>query len=205
VVGLASDLSTSTLDDLARRHGLTHVEAQPIALIGTTYHRWRIGDGRSVSDVIRALEADGVVRTAQPNYRFAGGIVAKHRPRFTAQYASGKLHLAEAHRIATDRGVIVAVIGPVRRPTPAGGDQRLEGLWRCWCRSPDRTYPGRARVLVPSFNDGLHLGACGLGHHGVSRSRPRGDPTTSSHGVPASSEARIVGYHSISNRRVARD
>jgi hypothetical protein len=71
VVGLASDLSASTLDDLARRHGLTHLEAQPSALVGTTYHRWRIGDGRSVSDVIRALEADGVVRTAQPNYNFS--------------------------------------------------------------------------------------------------------------------------------------
>jgi hypothetical protein len=67
VVGLASDLSASTLDDLARRHGLTHLEP----LVGTTYHRWRIGDGRSVSDVIRALEADGVVRTAQPNYNFS--------------------------------------------------------------------------------------------------------------------------------------
>ena len=70
VIGLASDISPRVLDDLARRHRLAPIEAQQIALIGTTYHRWRIGDGRSVSDVIRALEADGVVRTAQPNYRF---------------------------------------------------------------------------------------------------------------------------------------
>jgi hypothetical protein len=31
----------------------------------------------------------------------ASAIASKRRPRFTAQYASGKLHLAEAHRIAT--------------------------------------------------------------------------------------------------------
>ena len=70
VIGLASDISPRALDDLARRHRLAAIETQQIALIGTTYHRWRIDDGRSVSDVIRALEADGVVRTAQPNYRF---------------------------------------------------------------------------------------------------------------------------------------
>jgi hypothetical protein len=57
VVGLASDISQRDLDELARRHGLTPVESHDIALVGTTYHRWRIADGRSVSDVIRALEA----------------------------------------------------------------------------------------------------------------------------------------------------
>jgi subtilisin family serine protease len=114
VVGLASDLSPSALDELARRHGLTHLEAQPIALVGTTFHRWWFGDGRNVSDVIRALEADGVVRTAQPNYRFtlaqSPQSVGRGQVDFSAQYASGKLHLAEAHRFATGKGVVVAVI-----------------------------------------------------------------------------------------------
>jgi hypothetical protein len=124
VIGLASDLSPRALDDLARRHRLAPVEAQQIALIGTTYHRWRIGDGRSVSEVIRALEADGAVRTAQPNYRFmlAQSLPAAGRgptdpslsdPSLSdpsLSYASGKLHLAEAHRLATGKRVLVAVI-----------------------------------------------------------------------------------------------
>ena len=112
VVGLASDFPASALDDLARRHGLTHLEAQPIGLVGTTYHRWRISDGRSVSDVIRALEADGVVRTAQPNYRYRLGQSppAATRPDAAVPYASEKLHLAEAHRFATGEKVLVAVI-----------------------------------------------------------------------------------------------
>jgi subtilisin family serine protease len=114
VIGFASDISPRALDDLARRHRLTPVETQQIALIGTTYHRWRIDDGRSVSDVIRALEADGSVRTAQPNYRFtlAQSLPAAGRGQTdpSLSYASGKLHLAEAHRLATGRKVLVAVI-----------------------------------------------------------------------------------------------
>jgi subtilisin family serine protease len=112
VIGLPSDTSPRVLDDLARRHRLAPLEAQQIALTGTTYHRWRIGDGRSVSDVIRALEADGVVRTAQPNYRFtlAQSLPAAGQPAAAVQYAPEKLHLAEAHRLATGEKVLVAVI-----------------------------------------------------------------------------------------------
>jgi subtilisin family serine protease len=117
VIGLASDISPRARADLARRHGLTPIEAQQIALTGTTYHRWRIADGRSVSDVIRALEADGVVRTAQPNYRFtlaqspqALGGAPEERKDANLQYAPDKLHLAEAHRFATGAKVLVAII-----------------------------------------------------------------------------------------------
>jgi len=117
VIGLASDMSPRALADLARRHRLTPVEAEQIALTGTTYHRWRIADGRSVSDVIRALEVDGVVRTAQPNYRFtlaqspqALGGAPEEQKDANVQYAPGKLHLAEAHRFATGAKVLVAVI-----------------------------------------------------------------------------------------------
>jgi Subtilase family/Fervidolysin N-terminal prodomain len=115
VVGLASNISQGELDALAQRHRLTAIESHDIPLVGTTYHRWRIADGRSVADVIRALEADGVVRHAQPNYRF---MLAQAVPSPTAsierdanaQYASVMLHLGEAHRFATGEKVLVAVI-----------------------------------------------------------------------------------------------
>jgi hypothetical protein len=115
VVGLASNISPGELDALAQRHRLAAIESHDIPLVGTAYHRWRIADGRSVSDVIRALEADGVVRHAQPNYRFT---LAQTVPAPTAsterdanaQYASAMLHLGEAHRFATGEKVLVAVI-----------------------------------------------------------------------------------------------
>jgi hypothetical protein len=116
VVGLASNMSPVALGELARRHRLTAVESYDIALIGTTCYRWRIADGRSISDVIRALEADGVVRHAQPNYRFTLAQAPVPAPSAHAgldsgaQYASAKLHLGEAHHFATGEKVLVAVI-----------------------------------------------------------------------------------------------
>ena len=70
MVRLPSNLSAAALDALAQRHGLTRLESERIALTGTTFHRWRISGGRSVSDIIRALEAETGVSAAQPNYRF---------------------------------------------------------------------------------------------------------------------------------------
>jgi fervidolysin-like protein/subtilase family protein len=116
VVGLASNMSPVALGELARRHRLTAVESHEIPLVGITYYRWQIADGRSISDVIRALEADGVVRHAQPNYRFTLAQAPVPAPSARAeldpgaQYASAKLHLGEAHHFATGEKVLVAVI-----------------------------------------------------------------------------------------------
>jgi subtilisin family serine protease len=80
-----------------------------LALTGTTFFRWRIPDRRSVRAVIRALEADRLVASAQPNYLYrmqqsaAGGDGG-------AQYALAKLHLLQAHTLATGKNVRVAVI-----------------------------------------------------------------------------------------------
>ena len=115
VVRLPSNLSRQALDELASRHRLTRIESQSIALTGTTFHRWRISDRRTVSDVIRALETDGAVGAAQPNYRFA---LQQNDARPAAavaevpamQYAPAKLRLPEAHRLSTGSKVLVAVI-----------------------------------------------------------------------------------------------
>jgi hypothetical protein len=66
LVNLPSDLSPDVIDSLARRHRLTRLESQAIGLLGRTVHRWRIADGRSMPDVIRALKLDGGI-DAQPN------------------------------------------------------------------------------------------------------------------------------------------
>ena len=112
VIALPSTLSPQALDALARRHRLVRVASESIGLTATTFHRWRIADARSVSDVIRALEADGGVRTAQPNYRFTlqQGVAAAAAPRLVQQYAVDKLDLAQAHRLATGNTCLIAVI-----------------------------------------------------------------------------------------------
>ncbi len=109
MVRLPSNMSAAALDALAQRHGLTRLESERIALTGTTFHRWRISGGRSVPDIIRALEAETGVTAAQPNYRFT---LAQEQPgeEHVEQYALAKLNLPQAHRLATGGSVLIAVI-----------------------------------------------------------------------------------------------
>ena len=111
VVSLPSTLSREALDGLASRHGLTRLDSQRVGLTGTTFHRWRIADRRSVPGVIRALEADRGVRRAQPNYRFTlqqdAAPTAQSEP---VQYSLAKLRLVQAHQFSTGENVLVALI-----------------------------------------------------------------------------------------------
>ena len=112
---------------LASRHGLVRVELQLFSLTGTTMFRWRIPDGRSVEQVIRALQADGTVRSAQPNYIFTtqqpgttDSVASRGDP---SHYALAKLRVPLAHLHAKGGNVLVAVIDSkidVRHPDLQG-------------------------------------------------------------------------------------
>jgi subtilisin family serine protease len=94
---------------LAQRHRLTRVESQNFPLIGSTMFRWRIPDRRSIDTVTRQLMASGNVKSVQRNYRFTlqQDASAANDP---GQYAIGKLHLREAHALATGLDIKIAVI-----------------------------------------------------------------------------------------------
>ena len=126
VVALPSALSPQALDALARRHGLVRLQTESIGLTGTTFHRWRIADARSVSDVIRALEADGGVRTAQPNYRFTlqQGPAAAGSPAPVQQYAVDKLDLAKP--TGWDRHPRASSPSSIRRRRRPSGNRRRD-------------------------------------------------------------------------------
>jgi subtilisin family serine protease len=127
LLGLPSNLTPQALDALARRHDLVRLESQKIGLTGTTFHRWRIADGRSAADIVRELEADRGVRMAQPNYRFAlqQSAVAGDAPQAPDfEYSAAKLRLPQAHEFATGGQVLVAVIDgrvDASHPEFAGG------------------------------------------------------------------------------------
>ena len=100
-------------DALAQRHSLRRVESQEFPLVGTTMFRWVIPDNRSVSAVIRQLEADGNVRSAQPNYvhRLQQASPARRQQEGDpSQYTIAKLHLPQAHGLARGGNVLIAVI-----------------------------------------------------------------------------------------------
>ena len=118
VLRMPPTLTEQALADLARRHDLTRLESRTVDLTGATFHRWRIQGNRSVAAVIRALEAEGAVAAAQPNYRFSlAGDTASQTAGASGtawqdqlQYVSAKLELPQAHHLATGDKIRVAVI-----------------------------------------------------------------------------------------------
>jgi hypothetical protein len=112
VIEVSNTTSARQIDALQRRFRLTRIEFQRSQLTGTTLYRWRIPDRRSVSSVVRALETDAVVASAQPNYLFTlqQGAEAAASEGDPAQYALVKLHLPQAHGLAKGDNVLVAVI-----------------------------------------------------------------------------------------------
>jgi hypothetical protein len=119
VFHVAPNVPQATVDAAARRLGLVTVASHNMSLSGGTLMHFRIDNGRPVSDVVRDLEGQNI-GVAQPNYVYRLQQDARTPaplqqlpalPRGDpAQYAIAKLHLTEAHKIATGAGVLVAVI-----------------------------------------------------------------------------------------------
>ena len=114
VIELRNTVSPQQIQALQNRHRLTRLESQVSQLSGTTLYRWRIPDRRSVATVVRALEADNVVASAQPNYQFALQQATVQQTAESAgdpaQYELAKLRLPQAHALARGGGVKIAVI-----------------------------------------------------------------------------------------------
>ncbi|HWF96221.1 MAG TPA: S8 family serine peptidase [Xanthobacteraceae bacterium] len=126
VVELAAAVSNQQTDALARRHRLRRLQSAAFQLGGTTLVRWRITDRRSVPAVVRDLETDATVLSAQPNYLFAlqdqTAIPAAPSEGDPAQYILDKMHLPQAHELAKGK-VLVAVIDSgvdIKHPDLAG-------------------------------------------------------------------------------------
>ena len=110
VIELANTMTPQAIDALQRRSRLTRVESLTSQLAGTTLFRWRITDRRSVPTMIRQLETDTVVVSAQPNYLFTLQQSEAKSEGDPAQYERAKLKLPQAHAIAQGGNVPVAVI-----------------------------------------------------------------------------------------------
>jgi subtilisin family serine protease len=114
VAELAATATNLQTDALARKYRLARLQSVNFQLGGTTLVRWRITDRRSVPDVVRALETDPAVLSAQPNYLFAlqdeTATPAAPREGDPAQYMLDKMHLPQAHELARGYKVLVAVI-----------------------------------------------------------------------------------------------
>jgi subtilisin family serine protease len=109
VVSLRNTVRAAQINALQRRYRLQRLESHRSQLAGVTLYRWRIPDRRSVATVVRALERNRLVSAAQPNYVFTLQRSEKAAAD-SAQYELAKLHLPQAHTLATGDNVKVAII-----------------------------------------------------------------------------------------------
>jgi len=111
LVEFRGEPSRAGIEGIERRHRLRLIASERFQLLGATLMRWRIPDRRSVPAVLRALEADPAVASAQPNHIFAlqqGGAGAARAG--GSQYVLERLRLSEAHRLSRGERILVAVI-----------------------------------------------------------------------------------------------
>lgn len=110
------DLARSARERLARGiahdHGLTFVDGWPMPVIGVDCFIMAVPDGRSTAAAAQELSRDAKVSWAEPVqlYQAQGGNSPPDDPLYPAQPAARSWDLANLHRIATGRGVKIAVI-----------------------------------------------------------------------------------------------
>ena len=119
VLQIPANIPPAQLQTVLGRLGLTVLGSQNLGLLGVTTYRVRIGNGKSVSAVIRALAAFQIVAGAQANYTYAlaqepghqdADLAGRSQEGDAAQYALGRLGVIDIHRMVTGSNVTVAVI-----------------------------------------------------------------------------------------------
>jgi filamentous hemagglutinin family protein len=120
VLQIAGNITVQRLQATVASLGLTLLASENLAITGSTVARFRIGNGRSPTQIIRALAAIQLVAVAQPNYVYtlqqesaapapaARGDAAQQGD--AGQYVLEKLQISDVHRIAKGANVPIAVI-----------------------------------------------------------------------------------------------
>jgi subtilisin family serine protease len=120
VLQIAGNVRLERLRGTVGRPELTRLASENLALTGSTVARFRITNGRSPAEIIRALATVQLVAVAQPNYLYAlqqqaedtapasrGDSGPKGDP---AQYILDKLQISDVHRLVRGTNVPIAVI-----------------------------------------------------------------------------------------------
>lgn len=99
---------------IAKRNGLTLVDGWPMPLLGVDCYVMRVPAGMSLDDAIAQVSKNPRVAWSQPlqTYEARGSPASGNLndPLFRAEPAASAWRLADLHRIATGRGVNVAII-----------------------------------------------------------------------------------------------
>ena len=164
VLQFGPNMTPAQIQALAARLGLTIVAQQSVGALGRTIYTFQINNGRSVTDVIRAVNSAGLNAAAQPNYTYG---LSQDRPRPApglllgdpAQYIVNKLQLDAVHRITQGNDITVALIDSqvdLRQPDLAG---RVVDYYDAGCgpnAPPDAHGTGMAGAIAS------HVGLLGV-------------------------------------------
>jgi hypothetical protein len=98
-----------TAESIAREHGLELLEGWPMPLVGVDCYVMRVPEGRSLDEVIAEVSQNRMVAWSQrlQTYETRSGRTIRSFPR---NRPASEWRLAELHRVATGRGVTIAVI-----------------------------------------------------------------------------------------------
>jgi hypothetical protein len=119
VLQIAGNVTVERLQAAVGRIGLTLLASENLGITGSTVARFRITNGRSPAEIIRALTAIELVAVAQPNYVYtlqqqssdpapaSRGDATQGDP---AQYTLEKLQISDIHRLVRGANVPIAVI-----------------------------------------------------------------------------------------------
>ena len=147
---------------IARDNGLELIESWPMPLIGVDCFVMRVPEGRAVNDVIERLSANQQVAWSQPlqTYHTRASAPARADPLFAAQPTAAKWQLADLHRVATGRGVTVAVIDSkieVAHPDLAGQFSANRDFMATPRRTGERHGTGIAGVIAARAGNGVGI------------------------------------------------
>ena len=106
---MESEAATDVLEAIAQQHDMTREETVRFNLTGHTTHVWRINGNTPVPAMLDIVAIHPEITGGQPIYFFALAQGAQTQAN-AEQYAPQKLHLTEAHRLASGKGVRIAVI-----------------------------------------------------------------------------------------------
>lgn len=97
-------------EELGKRHGMQPTGEFPLPSIGVDCLVYKVPEQQKLQQVIQQLRADTRVVLAQENQVFEGIQSGKSDPFASISYSPQLVHADAAHRIATGKGVRVAVV-----------------------------------------------------------------------------------------------
>jgi len=150
-------------ESIARRYGLALVgEGWPMPLVGLDCYVMRAPQGQAAEVAAAQVSHDPRVAWSEPLriYRTQGSYDRENDPLFAAQPAAAAWRLADLHKVATGKGVKVAVVDSriqVNHPDLAGQFVADQDFVADRPAAPERHGTGVAGVIAAKSGNGLGI------------------------------------------------